>query len=96
MPTYEYRCKRCGHEFEEIQAITAPPLTQCPACHDKALARVIGTGAGLIFKGEGFYITDYKKSGKGGEKKGTKKKEKVEEKPTSTESKPKSSGKEES
>jgi putative FmdB family regulatory protein len=77
MPTYEYRCKKCGHEFEELQKITASPLTQCPVCHEKALTRVIGGGAGLIFKGEGFYITDYKKSGKDGEKKETKKKGKT-------------------
>ena len=95
MPTYEYRCNECGHEFEEIQTFTAPPLTKCPSCHKPTLTRVIG-GAGLIFKGEGFYITDYKKSGKDGEKKGTKKKEKVTEKSTPSETKTTSSEKTES
>jgi putative FmdB family regulatory protein len=84
MPTYEYRCKKCGHEFEEIQTITAPALTQCPSCQEKSLTRVIGGGAGLIFKGEGFYITDYKKSGKDGEAKKPKKKEKVDAKSSSS------------
>ena len=95
MPTYEYRCSNCGHEFEEIQTFTDAPLTKCPSCQKLTLKRGIGGGAGLIFKGEGFYITDYKRRGKDGEKKGTKKKEKVEEKSTSTESKTKSTGKEE-
>jgi putative FmdB family regulatory protein len=94
MPTYEYRCKKCGHRFEEFQTITAAPLTECPACHQKALMRVIQGGAGLIFKGEGFYITDYKRSGKDGEKKAAKKKEKAEVKATPSDSsnKPDSSG----
>jgi putative FmdB family regulatory protein len=82
MPTYEYRCKKCGHRFEEFQTITAAPLTECPACHQKSLTRVIQGGAGLIFKGEGFYITDYKKTGRDGERKAAKKKEKSEAKVT--------------
>lgn len=90
MPTYEYRCKKCGHEFEEFQKITAAPLMQCPACHQNTLRRVIGGGAGLIFKGEGFYITDYKRSGKDGDEKETKKKEKVQAKTNPTESSGKS------
>jgi putative FmdB family regulatory protein len=88
MPTYEYRCSNCGHEFEEIQKITAPPLTKCPSCHKSTLKRMIGGGAGLIFKGEGFYITDYKRSGKDGEKKETKKKEKAPGKSSASDSKP--------
>jgi putative FmdB family regulatory protein len=60
MPTYEYACEDCGHHFDEFQSITAPVLTDCPACKKKALKRLIGTGAGLIFKGSGFYVTDYK------------------------------------
>lgn len=62
MPTYEYRCGDCGHEFEEFQAISDPPITICPSCSGKT-ERVISGGAGLIFKGSGFYITDYR-SGK--------------------------------
>ena len=63
MPTYDYRCKTCGHRFEAFQAITADPLTKCPICHGQ-VTRMIGGGNGLIFKGSGFYITDYKKSPK--------------------------------
>jgi len=59
MPTYEYRCKRCGHEFERFQGITEKPLRRCPKC-GKAVERLIGTGAGIIFKGSGFYQTDYR------------------------------------
>ena len=61
MPTYEYRCAECGHEFEEFQAISDPPITICPSCGGKA-QRIISGGAGLIFKGSGFYITDYRNS----------------------------------
>ena len=86
MPTYEYRCGKCGHEFDDLQTMKAPTLVRCPACKEIALARVIGGGAGLIFKGKGFYITDYKRSGKDGEQKGTKKKEKAPEKTTPAES----------
>lgn len=60
MPTYEYVCDACGHEFEEYQSITADALTKCPACNKKKLRRVIGTGAAVIFKGSGFYQTDYR------------------------------------
>ena len=59
MPTYEYRCKK-GHTFERLQKITDPPLRRCPQC-GVGVERLIGAGAGLIFKGSGFYITDYKK-----------------------------------
>ena len=59
MPTYDYRCSVCGHEFEEFQLITDDPLTECPKCDGK-IERLIGAGAGLIFKGSGFYITDYR------------------------------------
>lgn len=60
MPTYEYECDRCSHRFEEFQPITAAPLSQCPACRKKALRRLLGAGAGVIFKGSGFYQTDYR------------------------------------
>ena len=63
MPTYQYQCKTCGHELEELQSMTEPPLTHCPQCHNDTLVRVIGSGGGVIFKGSGFYQTDYKKSG---------------------------------
>ena len=61
MPTYAYRCSQCGHEFEEYQQMTADPLIRCPSCGGDTLARVMGTGSGVIFKGSGFYKTDYKK-----------------------------------
>lgn len=60
MPTYEYQCKNCDHLFEEFQSITAKPLKKCPECKKMQLQRLIGGGAGLIFKGSGFYITDYR------------------------------------
>jgi len=60
MPTYEYRCEACGHEFEAFQSMTAAPLETCPACEKDQLRRLIGTGAGIIFKGSGFYETDYR------------------------------------
>ena len=62
MPTYEYECRRCGHNFEEFQSITAKPLKKCPACRKFKLHRLIGAGAGVIFKGSGFYCTDYRSS----------------------------------
>lgn len=63
MPTYEYRCEACGHEFDEFQSITASPLRKCPACSKLRLKRLIGIGAGIIFKGSGFYETDYRSEG---------------------------------
>jgi len=60
MPTYEYRCTACQHTFEEFQSITAPPLRTCPQCGKRRLERLLGTGGGIIFKGSGFYITDYR------------------------------------
>jgi putative FmdB family regulatory protein len=60
MPTYTYRCKSCGHELEEFQRISDPPVVTCPSCGKDTLARLIGGGAGLVFKGSGFYLTDYK------------------------------------
>ena len=63
MPTYDYRCTLCGHEFEEFQSIKADPLKQCPECEQKGLKRLIGTGAGILFKGSGFYETDYRSEG---------------------------------
>ncbi len=60
MPTYDYECGGCGHRFEEFQSITAKPLKKCPECGKKQLQRLIGTGAGILFKGSGFYETDYR------------------------------------
>jgi putative FmdB family regulatory protein len=59
VPTYEYRCKSCKRTFERFQPITAKPVRRCPKC-GKAVERLIGTGAGIIFKGSGFYCTDYR------------------------------------
>lgn len=59
MPTYQYRCSHCGHEFEEYQSIVDDPIEKCPECSDKT-QRVISGGAGFLFKGSGFYITDYR------------------------------------
>jgi putative FmdB family regulatory protein len=70
MPTYEYACQSCAHEFEQFQTMSAAPLKVCPQCGKKQLKRLVGGGAGLIFKGSGFYITDYKKK-TGGEPKAT-------------------------
>ncbi len=61
MPTYEYECKECQYRFEEFQKITDKPLSTCPKCKGQ-LRRLISGGIGLIFKGSGFYVTDYKKS----------------------------------
>lgn len=63
MPTYEYACPKCGHTFEAFQSMKDEPLKKCPKCNKTGVKRLLGTGAGLIFKGSGFYITDYKKSG---------------------------------
>ena len=65
MPTYEYACPKCGYEFEQFQSMNDKPLTKCPKCGKPGVKRLIGGGAGLIFKGSGFYITDYKKPGAG-------------------------------
>jgi putative FmdB family regulatory protein len=79
MPTYDYQCKNCGHTFEEFHSMSADPLVICPKCGQPALKRVLAGGSGMIFKGSGFYRTDYKKSGSD---------EKAPEKKTTTESKP--------
>ena len=62
MPTYEYRCNKCQHQFEVVQKISADPLKSCPKCRGK-VKRLIGSGAGVIFKGSGFYATDYRSEG---------------------------------
>lgn len=60
MPTYEYKCRGCEHRFEQFQSMTAKPLRVCPECGERKLERLIGAGAALIFKGSGFYETDYR------------------------------------
>ncbi len=61
MPTYDYECTKCGHTFEAFQRMSDKPLARCPKCSG-ALRRLIGSGLGVIFKGSGFYTTDYKRS----------------------------------
>lgn len=60
MPTYDYRCNACEHQFEHFQSMKDAPLKKCPECGKNALERLIGLGAGVIFKGSGFYETDYR------------------------------------
>jgi putative FmdB family regulatory protein len=61
MPTYEYKCRACNHRFEAFQSITEDPIEKCPRCGNYSVERLISAGGGLIFKGSGFYITDYRK-----------------------------------
>lgn len=65
MPTYEYRCKYCGHRLEAFQSITAKRRVKCPECGRRGLQRLISAGAGIIFKGSGFYATDYRDASSG-------------------------------
>jgi putative FmdB family regulatory protein len=60
MPTYEYRCNACGFRFEAFQSIKEDPVKTCPTCGKDEVERLISAGAGLLFKGSGFYITDYR------------------------------------
>ncbi|HET6250593.1 MAG TPA: FmdB family zinc ribbon protein [Tepidisphaeraceae bacterium] len=60
MPTYEYKCNNCGYKFEKFHSITSPAIRKCPQCGKNAVERLISAGGGLIFKGSGFYITDYR------------------------------------
>ncbi len=60
MPTYEYKCDACGHAFEKFQSIKADPIKVCPNCGQESVRKLISMGGGLIFKGSGFYITDYR------------------------------------
>ncbi len=103
MPTYTYECKKCGHEMDVFHAMSASPRVKCEECGG-ACRRLIGTGAGIIFKGSGFYETDYKtKSGKPPESSGkdtsskedgAAKKESSEKSEKSTKSDPKAGSKE--
>lgn len=109
MPTYDYVCDSCGHEFEEFQSITEPVLRKCPECKKQKLRRLFGTGAAVVFKGSGFYQTDYRSESykKGAEKdkpksessdksesKSSEKKSSETKSETKTESKPKATKKE--
>lgn len=95
MPTYDYKCENCGHTFEAFQSMKEEALKKCPECGKETLRRLIGAGAGLIFKGSGFYLTDYKntsnKSSSSEEKspseKSSSQKEKTSETSTKSESK---------
>jgi putative FmdB family regulatory protein len=94
MPTYDYICESCGCGFEKFQSITAKSLRTCPKCGKRKLKRLIGAGAGVIFKGTGFYQTDYRSEGykkaEDGEKKTTDKdtgKKETETKTTETKAK---------
>jgi len=86
MPTYEYTCESCGYEFEQFQSITAKPIRKCPKCGRASARRLIGVGAGIIFKGPGFYATDYRsesyKKAEKSEKSGSEKKLSTEGKET--------------
>ncbi|MEX0704633.1 MAG: zinc ribbon domain-containing protein [Planctomycetales bacterium] len=93
MPTYDYRCRNCDHRWELFQSIMAKPVKKCPECGKQKAERVIGPGAGILFKGSGFYQTDYRsesyKKGAAADKtasdaasgKGEKKSEKSDSKP---------------
>jgi putative FmdB family regulatory protein len=95
MPTYDYKCDACGHKFEQLQSINAGPLKKCPECGKLKLKRLLGTGVGVIFKGSGFYETDYRSEGykkaalsdKPAAASETKTPEKTESKPAATETK---------
>ncbi len=63
MPTYEYECTACGYQFEKFQKMSDKPIRKCPECGKMKLEKLIGSGSGIIFKGSGFYETDYKRSG---------------------------------
>lgn len=63
MPTYDYQCDACGHEYELFQGINDPVVKKCPECGKNKLRRLFGTGAAIVFKGSGFYQTDYRSEG---------------------------------
>lgn len=62
MPTYDYECSACGHRFEQVQSMKDAPIKKCPECKKAKARRLIGGGAGILFKGSGFYQTDYRSS----------------------------------
>jgi len=68
MPTYDYECTACGHRFDELQSFSEPELTKCPKCKKNKLQRLFGGGGAIIFKGGGFYETDYRRAGEKADK----------------------------
>ncbi len=89
MPIYEYQCQNCGYLFEELQSMKEEPLVKCPNCGKNQLKKLIGSG-GIIFKGSGFYQTDYKKADSKKENIDTTSSPVIESKPAKTDSKSKS------
>ncbi|OVE73963.1 FmdB family transcriptional regulator [bacterium B17] len=87
MPTYDYECTKCGHRFEKFQSMSDEPVKRCPECRCK-VKRLIGTGAGVIFKGSGFYQTDYRSDSY----RKAEKKDKESAKPSKSSSKDKKTG----
>jgi len=79
MPTYTYQCKSCGHKYDKLQSITAEPDKICPECNGE-VERLIGGGVGIVFKGSGFYVTDYKKNSNNGDSKSSSQNTKTESK----------------
>ena len=92
MPTYDYSCSACGHRFERFESINDDKAKACPKCGKKKAKRLMGTGAGLIFKGAGFYTTDYKRTS-GGSSGGESKESKEPEKKSESKEKKKGEGK---
>lgn len=88
MPTYEYVCDKCSHEFEMFQSMKDEPIHVCPKCRSRKVRRLMGMGGGIIFKGSGFYETDYKRKTNGAA--ASEKSEKEIEKKTETQSESKS------
>ena len=86
MPTYDYKCNTCNYTFELFQRMSDDPITECPKCKGK-VTRLIGAGAGPIFKGSGFYQTDYKNSGKNNKERSKESKETVKKDDVKTETK---------
>ena len=93
MPTYDYKCKDCEHTWEEFQSITAKPTKKCPKCGKRKAERQIGPGAGIIFKGSGFYETDYRSETYKKAAAADKKKAEPKKSESKSESKPKSDSK---
>ena len=94
MPTYEYRCHFCHRVSDAFQRMSDAPLVKCPHCGKEGLERIVSGGAGVIYKGEGWYVTDYSKKSSGGKEPETKTETKIEKKSgakienSATESKP--------